>query len=100
MRTIPTSLPLKWCLIRSTCRKDWSKAEKEEKERGRRMKKGSDHRCCCILQLSLQEGNERGEEDSKESSHFLTGEHLEGISLREVRAKSDLLQLKEVLYLL
>ena len=41
-----------------------------------------------------------GEEEGKESSHFLTGEHLEGISLGEVGAESDLFQLKEVLYLL
>ena len=37
---------------------------------------------------------------AREGSHLLTGEHLEGISLGEVGAESDLLQLKEVLYLL
>lgn len=45
-------------------------------------------------------GKEAGEEEGKLGSHLLTGKHLEGISLGEVRAKSDLLQLKEVLYLL
>ena len=45
-------------------------------------------------------GKDGGEEEGKESSHLLTGEHLEGISLGEVGAESDLLQLKEVLYLL
>ena len=45
-------------------------------------------------------GKDGGEEEGKEGSHLLTGEHLEGISLGEVGAESDLLQLKEVLYLL
>ena len=45
-------------------------------------------------------GKDGGEEEGKESSHLLTSEHLEGISLGEVGAESDLLQLKEVLYLL
>ena len=93
LRTIPTSLPLKWCLMRSTCRKDWSKAEEAEEERGRKAKGGNDHRCCCILKLHSPK---RG----KEGSHLLTSEHLEGVPLGEVGAESDLLQLKEVLYLL
>ena len=95
LRTIPTSLPLKWCFMRSTCRKDWSKAEAEEEaeeQTGRKVKGGNDHQCCCILKLLL-----RG---AREGSHLLTGEHLEGVSLGEVGAESDLLQLKEVLYLL
>lgn len=73
--------------MRSTCRKDWSKAEEVEEERERKV------RCCCIPKLHSPK---RG----KEGGHPLTGEHLEGISLGEVGAESDLLQLKEVLYLL
>ena len=87
LRTIPTSLPLKWCLMRSTCRKDWSKAEEVEEETGRKV------RCCCIPKLHSPK---RG----KEGGRPLTGEHLEGVSLGEVGAESDLLKLKEVLYLL
>ena len=48
----------------------------------------------------FQREKDGGEEEGKEGSHLLTSEHLEGIALGEVGAESDLLQLKEVLYLL